>query len=214
MNVKNIQVYTHDSIGLGEDGPTHQPVEQIASLRLTPNMSTWRPCDQVESAVAWKFAIERKDGPTALIFSRQNLAQQERDGQQLADITKGGYVLKDCDGKPELILIATGSEVELATEAYALLTAEGRKVRVVSMPATDVFDKQDAAYRESVLPSDVTARIAVEAGIADFWYKYVGFEGRIIGMTSFGESAPADQLFKLFGFTVENVVDTAKELLA
>ncbi|OEC82577.1 transketolase [Photobacterium damselae subsp. damselae] len=214
MKVQNIQVYTHDSIGLGEDGPTHQPVEQIASLRLTPNMSTWRPCDQVESAVAWKFAIERKDGPTALIFSRQNLAQQERDAQQLADITKGGYVLKDCDGKPELILIATGSEVELATEAYALLTAKGRKVRVVSMPATDVFDKQDAAYRESVLPSDVTARIAVEAGIADFWYKYVGFEGRIIGMTSFGESAPADQLFKLFGFTVENVVDTAKELLA
>ncbi|HIF9387190.1 TPA: transketolase [Photobacterium damselae] len=214
MKVQNIQVYTHDSIGLGEDGPTHQPVEQIASLRLTPNMSTWRPCDQVESAVAWKFAIERKDGPTALIFSRQNLAQQERDAQQLADITKGGYVLKDCDGKPELILIATGSEVELATEAYALLTAEGRKVRIVSMPATDVFDKQDAAYRESVLPSDVTARIAVEAGIADFWYKYVGFEGRIIGMTSFGESAPADQLFKLFGFTVENVVDTAKELLA
>ncbi|HIF9494318.1 TPA: transketolase [Photobacterium damselae] len=214
MKVQNIQVYTHDSIGLGEDGPTHQPVEQVASLRLTPNMSTWRPCDQVESAVAWKFAIERKDGPTSLIFSRQNLAQQERDAQQLADITKGGYVLKDCDGKPELILIATGSEVELATEAHALLTAEGHKVRVVSMPATDVFDKQDAAYRESVLPSDVTARIAVEAGIADFWYKYVGFDGRIIGMTSFGESAPADQLFKLFGFTVENVVETAKELLA
>ncbi|HIF9312764.1 TPA: transketolase [Photobacterium damselae] len=214
MKVQNIQVYTHDSIGLGEDGPTHQPVEQVASLRLTPNMSTWRPCDQVESAVAWKFAIERKDGPTSLIFSRQNLTQQERDAQQLADITKGGYVLKDCDGKPELILIATGSEVELATEAYALLTAEGRKVRVVSMPATDVFDKQDAAYRESVLPSDVTARVAIEAGIADFWYKYVGFDGRIIGMTSFGESAPADQLFKLFGFTVENVVETAKELLA
>ncbi|HIF9340538.1 TPA: transketolase [Photobacterium damselae] len=214
MKVQNIQVYTHDSIGLGEDGPTHQPVEQVASLRLTPNMSTWRPCDQVESAVAWKFAIERKDGPTSLIFSRQNLAQQERDAQQLADITKGGYVLKDCDGKPELILIATGSEVELATDAYALLTAEGRKVRVVSMPATDVFDKQDAAYRESVLPSDVTARVAIEAGIADFWYKYVGFDGRIIGMTSFGESAPADQLFKLFGFTVENVVETAKELLA
>ncbi|MCG3825978.1 transketolase [Photobacterium damselae] len=214
MKVQNIQVYTHDSIGLGEDGPTHQPVEQVASLRLTPNMSTWRPCDQVESAVAWKFAIERKDGPTSLIFSRQNLAQQERDAQQLADITKGGYVLKDCDGKPELILIATGSEVELATEAHALLTAEGHKVRVVSMPATDVFDKQDAAYRESVLPSDVTARVAIEAGIADFWYKYVGFDGRIIGMTSFGESAPADQLFKLFGFTVENVVETAKELLA
>ncbi|MGF1728909.1 transketolase [Photobacterium kasasachensis] len=213
MKVQNIQVYTHDSIGLGEDGPTHQPVEQVASLRLTPNMSTWRPCDQVESAVAWKFAIERKDGPTSLIFSRQNLAQQERTAAQVADIAKGGYILKDCEGKPELILIATGSEVELATEAYAQLTAEGRKVRVVSMPATDLFDKQDAAYREAVLPSDVTARIAVEAGIADFWYKYVGFGGRIIGMTTFGESAPAGELFKMFGFTVENVVDTAKELL-
>ncbi|MCW8328775.1 transketolase [Photobacterium sp. SDRW27] len=214
MKVQNIQVYTHDSIGLGEDGPTHQPVEQIASLRLTPNMSTWRPCDQVESAVAWKFAIERKDGPTSLIFSRQNLAQQERTEAQVADIAKGGYILKDCEGKPELILIATGSEVELATEAYVQLTAEGRKVRVVSMPATDLFDKQDAAYREAVLPSDVTARIAIEAGIADFWYKYVGFGGRIIGMTTFGESAPAGELFKMFGFTTENVVNTAKELLA
>ncbi|HHB1595750.1 TPA: transketolase [Vibrio campbellii] len=214
MKVQNIQVYTHDSIGLGEDGPTHQPVEQIASLRLTPNMSTWRPCDQVESAVAWKLAIERKDGPSALIFSRQNLAQQERTAEQVADIAKGGYILKDSDGKPELILIATGSEVELAVKAAEQLTAEGKKVRVVSMPATDTFDKQDADYRESVLPSDVTARIAVEAGIADFWYKYVGFDGRIIGMTTFGESAPADQLFEMFGFTVENVVNTAKELLA
>ncbi|GAK23137.1 transketolase [Vibrio sp. JCM 19052] len=214
MKVQNIQVYTHDSIGLGEDGPTHQPVEQIASLRLTPNMSTWRPCDQVESAVAWKLAIERKDGPSALIFSRQNLAQQERTAQQVADIAKGGYILKDSDGKPELILIATGSEVELAVKAAEQLTAEGKKVRVVSMPATDAFDKQDAAYRESVLPSDVTARIAIEAGIADFWYKYVGFDGRIIGMTTFGESAPADQLFEMFGFTVENAVNTAKELLA
>ncbi|MCG6298677.1 transketolase [Vibrio vulnificus] len=214
MKVQNIQVYTHDSIGLGEDGPTHQPVEQIASLRLTPNMSTWRPCDQVESAVAWKLAIERKDGPSALIFSRQNLAQQERTAEQVADIAKGGYILKDSDGKPELILIATGSEVELAVKAAEQLTAEGKKVRVVSMPATDTFDKQDAAYRESVLPSDVTARVAIEAGIADFWYKYVGFDGRIIGMTTFGESAPADQLFEMFGFTVENVVNTAKELLA
>ncbi len=214
MKVQNIQVYTHDSIGLGEDGPTHQPVEQIASLRLTPNMSTWRPCDQVESAVAWKLAIERKDGPTALIFSRQNLAQQERDAEQVANIAKGGYILKDCAGKPELILIATGSEVELATEAYAQLTAEGKKVRVVSMPATDAFDKQDAEYRESVLPADVTARIAIEAGIADFWYKYVGFGGKIIGMTTFGESAPAGELFKMFGFTTENVVKTAKELLS
>ncbi|HAS8199304.1 TPA: transketolase [Vibrio vulnificus] len=214
MKVQNIQVYTHDSIGLGEDGPTHQPVEQIASLRLTPNMSTWRPCDQVESAVAWKLAIERKDGPSALIFSRQNLAQQPRSAEQVADIAKGGYILKDSNGKPELILIATGSEVELAVKAAEQLTAEGKKVRVVSMPATDTFDKQDAAYRESVLPSDVTARIAIEAGIADFWYKYVGFDGRIIGMTTFGESAPADQLFEMFGFTVENVVNTAKELLA
>ncbi|HHF2879104.1 TPA: transketolase [Vibrio diabolicus] len=214
MKIQNIQVYTHDSIGLGEDGPTHQPVEQMASLRLTPNMSTWRPCDQVESAVAWKLAIERKDAPTALIFSRQNLAQQERDAEQLANIAKGGYILKDCEGKPELILIATGSEVELAVEAAAQLTAEGKKVRVVSMPSTDAFDKQDAAYREAVLPSDVTARIAIEAGIADFWYKYVGFDGRIIGMTSFGESAPAGELFKMFGFTTENVVNTAKELLA
>ena len=214
MKIQNIQVYTHDSIGLGEDGPTHQPVEQMASLRLTPNMSTWRPCDQVESAVAWKLAIERKDAPTALIFSRQNLAQQERTAEQVADIAKGGYILKDCAGKPELILIATGSEVELAVEAAAQLTAEGKQVRVVSMPSTDAFDKQDAAYREAVLPSDVTARIAIEAGIADFWYKYVGFGGKIIGMTTFGESAPAGELFKMFGFTTENVVNTAKELLA
>ncbi|HCH1888139.1 TPA: transketolase [Vibrio parahaemolyticus] len=214
MKIQNIQVYTHDSIGLGEDGPTHQPVEQMASLRLTPNMNTWRPCDQVESAVAWKLAIERKDAPTALIFSRQNLAQQPRSAEQVADIAKGGYILKDSEGKPELILIATGSEVELAVKAAEQLTAEGKKVRVVSMPSTDAFDKQDAAYREAVLPSDVTARIAIEAGIADFWYKYVGFDGRIIGMTTFGESAPADQLFEMFGFTVENVVNTAKELLA
>jgi transketolase len=214
MKVQNIQVYTHDSIGLGEDGPTHQPVEQMASLRLTPNMSTWRPCDQVESAVAWKLAIERKDAPTALIFSRQNLAQQERTAEQVADIAKGAYILKDCEGKPELILIATGSEVELAVEAAAQLTAEGKQVRVVSMPSTDAFDKQDASYREAVLPSDVTARIAIEAGIADFWYKYVGFGGKIIGMTTFGESAPAGELFKMFGFTTENVVNTAKELLA
>ncbi|TXZ36245.1 transketolase [Vibrio cholerae] len=214
MKVQNIQVYTHDSIGLGEDGPTHQPVEQIASLRMTPNMSTWRPCDQVESAVAWKLAIERKDAPSALIFSRQNLAQQPRSAEQVANIAKGGYILKDCAGQPELILIATGSEVELAVAAYEQLSAEGKAVRVVSMPSTDAFDKQDAAYREAVLPAAVTKRIAIEAGIAYFWYKYVGFGGRIIGMTSFGESAPAGELFKLFGFTTENVVKQAKELLA
>ncbi|EJK2104918.1 transketolase [Vibrio cholerae] len=214
MKIQNIQVYTHDSIGLGEDGPTHQPVEQIASLRMTPNMSTWRPCDQVESAVAWKLAIERKDAPSALIFSRQNLAQQPRSAEQVANIAKGGYILKDCAGQPELILIATGSEVELAVAAYEQLSAEGKAVRVVSMPSTDAFDKQDAAYREAVLPAAVTKRIAIEAGITDFWYKYVGFGGRIIGMTSFGESAPAGELFKLFGFTTENVVKQAKELLA
>jgi transketolase len=212
MKVQNIQVYTHDSIGLGEDGPTHQPVEQIASLRMTPNMSAWRPCDSVESAVAWKHAIERKDGPTALIFSRQGLAPMPRDEAQLANVAKGGYTLVDCDGKPELILISTGSEVELCTKAAAELTAKGRKVRVVSMPATDVFDKQDAAYRESVLPSDVVKRVAVEAGIADFWHKYTGFNGAIIGMTTFGESAPAEQLFEMFGFTVANVVATAESL--
>ncbi|MCD9485432.1 transketolase [Photobacterium phosphoreum] len=213
MKIQNIQVYTHDSIGLGEDGPTHQPVEQVASLRLTPNMSTWRPCDQVESAVAWKYAIERKDGPTALIFSRQNLDQQDRNAEQVANITQGGYILKDCAATPELILIATGSEVGIAAQAYAELTAAGRQVRLVSMPATDLFDKQTAAYRESVLPANVTARIAIEAGIADYWYKYVGLNGRIIGMTTFGESAPADELFTMFGFTVENIVNNANALL-
>ncbi|WP_413492336.1 transketolase [Morganella psychrotolerans] len=213
MKIRSIFVYTHDSIGLGEDGPTHQPVEQIASLRVTPNMSTWRPCDQVESAVAWKYAIERKNGPTSLIFSRQNLAQQPRTAQQLADIEKGAYILKDCAGQPDIILIATGSEVELAVSAYDQLTAEGRKARVVSMPSTDAFDKQDAAYRESVLPSAVSARVAVEAGIADYWFKYTGLQGAVVGMHSFGESAPAGQLFSEFGFTVENVVSQAKALL-
>ncbi|PNO57466.1 transketolase [Aeromonas caviae] len=212
MKQRAIFVYTHDSIGLGEDGPTHQPVEQIASLRLTPNMSTWRPCDQVESAIAWKHAIERTDGPTSLIFSRQNLAQMDRTAQQLADAAKGGYVLKDCAGTPELILIATGSEVELAVAAYEQLTAKGRAVRVVSIPSTDVFDAQSAEYKESVLPAAVTKRVAIEAGIADYWYKYVGFGGKIIGMRTFGESAPAELLFKEFGFTVENVVATAESL--
>ncbi|GHA94955.1 transketolase [Shewanella indica] len=214
MKVQNIQVYTHDSIGLGEDGPTHQPVEQIASLRMTPNMSTWRPCDQVESAIAWKYAIERKDGPTSLIFSRQNLTQMPRSAEQLNDVAKGGYVLVDCEGAPELIIIATGSEVELAVKAQVELAATGAKVRVVSMPSTDVFDQQTAAYKEAVLPANVTKRLAVEAGIADYWYKYVGLNGRIIGMTSFGESAPANQLFEMFGFTVDKVVEAGKALLA
>lgn len=213
MKIRQVMVYTHDSIGLGEDGPTHQPVEQIASLRVTPNMSLWRPCDQVESAIAWKYAIERNDGPTALILSRQNLAQQDRTAEQLANVARGAYVLKDCAGTPEVILIATGSEVELAVGAYDKLTAEGHKVRVVSMPSTDAFDKQDAAYREAVLPKAVSARVAIEAGIADYWFKYVGLNGAIVGMTSFGESAPAEKLFELFGFTVDNVVAKAKGLL-
>ncbi|MBM7343552.1 transketolase [Pantoea coffeiphila] len=213
MKIRQVLVYTHDSIGLGEDGPTHQPVEQLASLRVTPNVSAWRPCDQVESAVAWKYGIERHDGPTALILSRQNLAQQERTPEQLANIARGGYVLKDSAGTPDVILIATGSEVELAVGAFDKLTAEGHKVRVVSMPSTDAFDKQDEAYRESVLPKAVSARVAIEAGIADYWFKYTGLNGAIVGMTSFGESAPAEQLFDLFGFTVDNVVAKAKGLL-
>lgn len=216
MKQRSLFVYTHDSIGLGEDGPTHQPVEQTAALRLIPNLQTWRPCDQVESAVAWKAAVERKDGPSALIFTRQNLAQMERTPEQLANVARGGYILRQCCEKgdcPDLILIATGSEVELAMKAADVLSAEGHKVRVVSMPSTNVFDAQDEAYRESVLPSSVTKRVAIEAGISDFWYKYVGFGGRIVGMNSFGESAPAGELFKLFGFTVDNVVAKAKEIL-
>ncbi|ACS84363.1 transketolase [Musicola paradisiaca] len=213
MKVRSIYVYTHDSIGLGEDGPTHQPVEQLASLRVTPNMSTWRPADQVETAVAWKYAIERKDGPTALILSRQNLAQQERTAQQLADVVKGAYVLKDSNGQPDVILIATGSEVKLAVSAWQTLTDEGIKARVVSMPSTDAFDKQTSAYREAVLPSSVSARVAIEASIADFWYKYVGLNGAIVGMERFGESAPAEKLFEAFGFTTDNVVAKAKALL-
>ncbi|MET2969434.1 transketolase [Vibrio harveyi] len=211
MKQRSIFVYTHDSIGLGEDGPTHQPVEQIASLRLTPNMSTWRPCDQVETAVAWKAAVERTDGPTSLIFSRQNLVQFERDEETLENIVKGGYILSDCDGEPELILIATGSEVALAMEAKAQLN--NVRCRVVSMPATDVFDAQSAQYQQHVLPTNVTKRIAIEAGIRDYWFKYAGLQGEIIGMTSFGESAPADQLFEMYGFTVANVVDTAKRMM-
>lgn len=213
MKQRVIFVYTHDSIGLGEDGPTHQPVEQLASLRVTPNLMNWRPCDQVESAVAWQAAIERTDGPTTLIFTRQNLKQQNRTAEQLADIRRGGYVLQDCVGTPELILIATGSEVELAMQAAEVLSAKGKAVRVVSMPSTDVFEAQDAAYREAVLPAAVTRRVAVEAGITDSWYKYVGLTGKIIGMNSFGESAPAEQLFEYFGITTAAVVAAAEELL-
>lgn len=214
MKQPSIFVYTHDSIGLGEDGPTHQPVEQMASMRVTPNLDNWRPCDQVESAIAWKAAIERTDGPVSLIFTRQGLPQQDRSAQQLADVSKGGYILKDCSGTPDLILIATGSEVQLAVEAYEQLTTNGKAVRVVSMPSTDVFEKQDADYRESVLPAAVSRRIAVEAGIRDYWYKYVGLSGKIIGMDTFGESAPAGELFKLFNITTQAVLDAADELLA
>ncbi|WAC61838.1 transketolase [Pseudoxanthomonas sp. SL93] len=207
-----IHVYTHDSIGLGEDGPTHQPVEHLAALRFIPNNDVWRPCDAVESAVAWKQAIVRKDGPSCLVFSRQNLAHQARSEAQVADIARGGYVLADADGTPDLILIATGSEVGLATQAKAVLDAEGIKTRVVSMPSTDVFDRQDAAYRESVLPDSVRKRVAVEAAIADFWLKYVGLDGAVVGMHGFGASAPAEALYKHFGITVEKVVEAAKAL--
>jgi len=213
MKQRVIYVFTHDSIGLGEDGPTHQPIEQLTSLRTTPNLDTWRPADTVESAVAWKHAVERKDGPSALIFSRQNLPFHVRDNETETAIARGGYILKNCAGEPELILIATGSEVSLAVEAADKLAAQGRQVRVVSMPCTSVFDAQDAAYKQQVLPVEVGARIAIEAAHADYWYKYVGLEGRIIGMSTYGESAPADQLFEEFGFTVENILAAAEELL-
>ncbi|EHW9930626.1 transketolase [Escherichia coli] len=213
MKIRSVFVYTHDTIGLGEDGPTHQPVEQLASLRLTPNMETWRGCDQVEVAVPWQQAIERKDGPTSLVLTRQPLAQQPRTAAQLAEIARGGYVLSDCDGQPEMILISAGSEIELVVSAAKALTEEGRKVRVVSLPCTERFDNQDAAYKESVLPKAVRKRLAVEASIAGFWERYVGLDGKVIGMTSFGESAPANVLFKHFGFTPENVLAQARELL-
>ena len=212
MKQQSIFVYTHDSIGLGEDGPTHQPVEQIASLRMTPNMALWRPCDAVESAVAWKSAIERKDGPSSLIFSRQGLPHQARNDEQLANVARGAYTLIDSDGEPDAILIATGSEVGLAVDAAARLTEAGRKIRVVSMPCAEVFSAQDATYRESVLPSSVTRRVAVEAAHGDYWYKWVGFGGKTVTMNTFGESAPASELFKHFGFTVENVTDTVNSL--
>jgi transketolase len=212
MKLRSIFVFTHDSIGLGEDGPTHQSIEHVSSLRLIPNLDNWRPCDTVESAAAWGCAVRRKDGPSTLIFSRQNLPYQERTAAQIADINRGGYVLQDApDAK--IILIATGSEVELATKAAAALSAEGVAVRVVSMPSTDVFDRQDAAYKASVLTRG-TPRVAIEAGVSDFWYKYVGLEGAVVGIDTFGESAPAPVLFKHFGFTVENVVAKVKIVLA
>jgi transketolase len=213
MKQRAIFVYTHDSIGLGEDGPTHQPVEQVASLRTTPNMSTWRPCDTVESAVAWQAAITRADGPTSLIFSRQGLAVMPRTDQQVAQVQRGGYVLLDSVQPPQAIIIATGSEVGLAMQAATQLQSDGVAVRVVSMPCTDVFEAQDAAYREQVLPAAVTARVAVEALHADYWYKYVGLNGRIIGMTTFGESAPGGELMEHFGFSVTNVTAAVRALV-
>lgn len=213
MKIPTIFVYTHDSIGLGEDGPTHQPVEQTATIRLIPNMQLWRPCDAVESAVCWKAALERQDGPSSLIFSRQGLPHMPRTSEQIAAISKGGYILTDSEGLPDLIFIATGSEVELAVKAAEELRGQGKKVRVVSMPSTNVFDAQDEAYRESVLPSAVAKRVAIEAGVTDLWWKYVGSEGKIIGLDRFGESAPAGDLFKEFGFTVDNVLKQVQNLI-
>ena len=212
MKQQAIHVYTHDSIGLGEDGPTHQPVEQLTSLRTTPNLNAWRPCDAVESAVAWKSAIERKDGPTALIFSRQALPHQERNSEQVANVAKGGYVLKDV-ANPQAILIATGSEIGLAMNAAAELEAKGTAVRVVSMPCAEEFVKQDSAYIESVLPSSIAARVAVEAAHKDYWYKFVGLNGAVVGMDTFGESAPINDLMKHFGFTTEKVVAAVESTL-
>lgn len=213
MGKQAIYVFTHDSIGLGEDGPTHQPIEQLTSLRSTPNLLIWRPCDAAETAASWNAALKRQSGPTALILSRQGLPHQKRTKQQLANIQRGGYILQDCEGTPELILIATGSEVGLAMDAATELTQQGRAVRVVSMPSTYRFNGQEAEYRESVLPKAVTKRLAIEASHADYWHKFVGLEGRVIGLKSYGESAPAGDLFKHFGFTVENVVKQATELL-
>ena len=213
MKVQNILVYTHDSIGLGEDGPTHQPVEHVASLRIMPNMRVWRPCDTVETAVAWRDAIERRNGPTSLVLTRQGVPHQERNNEQVASIGRGGYVLRDADGLPQVILIATGSEVALAVAAAEALAAEGTRARVVSMPCTDLFDGQDEAYREQVLPARVTARVVIEAGVTETWWRYAGVGGRVIGLDRFGESAPANELFEHFGFTIDNVVANAKAIL-
>ena len=213
MKVQNIFVYTHDSIGLGEDGPTHQPVEHTASLRIMPNMRVWRPCDAVETAIAWRDAIERRDGPTSLILTRQGLPHQTRSKQQVAAIGRGGYVLQDSDGSPDIIFIATGSEVALAVSAAGVLAADGVKVRVVSMPCTDLFDSQDESYREQVLPRELTARVVIEAGVTETWWRYAGTGGRIVGLDRFGASAPAGELFEHFGFSTDNVVAVAKQLI-
>ena len=212
MKQHSILVYTHDSIGQGEDGPTHQPIEQLTALRVTPNMSVWRPCDNVESAVSWKAALEHNTGPTALVFSRQGLPHQDRDAQQVSDINRGAYVLKDCEDAPELIIMATGSEVQICVDAVARLQSAGVAARLVSMPSADVFESQEQSYRDEVLPPTVRKRIAVEAAAADYWYKWVGIDGEVIGMRSFGASAPGGVLMEHFGFTVDAVVETAKAL--
>jgi transketolase len=213
MKQRVIFVYTHDSIGLGEDGPTHQPIEHIGMLRLTPQVSLWRPCDAVESAVAWQMAIAKQDGPTCLLFSRQGLPQQSRDKQTLENIHRGGYILKECEGQPDAILIATGSEVSLAVESGKILEEQGKNIRIVSMPSTDVFDHQSAEYRQKVLPNQITARVAIEAGAKDIWYKYVGLAGKIVGLNRFGESAPAPQVYQELGITKEAIVQAVKELI-
>ena len=213
MKIQTVLVYTHDSIGLGEDGPTHQPVEHTSSLRLMPNMSVWRPCDTVETAVAWRYAIERQNGPTSLVLTRQGVPYQERSATQVEQIARGGYVLKDTDGLPDIVFIATGSEVQLAVSAAEKLAADGVKARVVSMPSTDVFEAQEAAYQESVLPAAVTARVVIEAGVTATWWRYAGATGTIIGLDRFGESAPANELFEHFGFSTDNVIKVAKGLL-
>ncbi|PWK53687.1 transketolase [Pleionea mediterranea] len=214
MKQRAIYVFTHDSIGLGEDGPTHQPIEQLTSLRTTPNMSVWRPCDATETAVAWKSALEREDGPTALALSRQGLPGLKRSQEQLSNVAKGGYIIRDCSGTPELILMATGSEVELALKAASELEKDGHQIRVVSMPSTNTFDQQSSQYKETVLPSAITSRIAIEAGFPDFWYKYIGLNGKVLGMPTFGESAPASDLFEEFGFTTDKLVAMASEFLS
>lgn len=212
MEIPTLYVFTHDSIGVGEDGPTHQPIEQTASLRLVPNLDTWRPCDQVETAVAWAEMIKRKNGPSDIVLTRQNLEQMPRDEETLKNVARGGYILKDCAGTPELILIATGSEVALAFHAAEELEKEGKKVRVVSMPCCEEFDRQDAAYKAKVLPAECRARVAIEAGATTTWYKYVGLDGKVIGLDHYGASAPAGLLFERYGFTVENVVSVCKSL--
>lgn len=214
MGVQSIFVYTHDSIGLGEDGPTHQAVEQAATMRYIPRMSVWRPCDTVESLVAWKAAIERTHGPTSLVFSRQGVPHQKRTAEQIENISRGGYVLHDtADNKIDLIIISTGTEIDLAIKAAEILTDKNVKVRVVSMPSTDVFDAQDEAYRKSVLPPEVKARVAVEAAVTDYWRKYVGLEGTVLGIDTFGESGPAEDVYRHFGLTVENLVKVAENLI-